>query len=292
MDAAVGDDAGPDGGLVDAPEGLDGAATDSGLLEDAGLDGFVPGTDAELPDAAVPDPCLFVAAGTPCAADGTCAAGATCLDNGCGVTRCYASGSPCGDVADCPMGSTCEGGTCVRASGGCGDSRDCPAGFSCDAGACVDRRIGCNETTACPEGFLCDMSLAEGAPYCFRANTPCVADSGCLFFGACRDVVGTGSMVCAPRTSRDCTTNAECTAAGEVCGVHPVFFEALCRPHGPCASAADCASGASCADLWGDGVPECVPSGGTCVSQSECPVGAVCAIPFGGGAPRCISRPV
>ena len=104
-------------------------------------------------------------------------------------------------------------------------------------------------------------------------------------------MTGTG-RICHYGNGSGCRSNDDCTTAGQVCGVSPVHVDGLCGPFGPCASAADCASGYTCADLWGDGVTECVPSGGSCTRTTDCASPAICASPAEGGAPRCISRPI
>jgi hypothetical protein len=143
----------------------------------------------------------------------------------------------------------------------------------------------------CPHGFLCDAS-GEGIPFCIRAYTRCDSRSGCPLFGHCRDVTGTGTKICHWSGGLQCRTNADCPAAGEVCGVDPERVDGFCRAFGPCASDADCASGYACLDLWGDGVRECAPTGGSCATTADCPSPAICASPAEGGPPRCIARPL
>lgn len=293
---AGGMDAGPaDAG--DTPDGaISDAATDSGPLDDAGP---VPdagmsdaGTDAGIPDASEPpmdsglDLCATLPAGTPC----PCASGFTCLANGCGDMRCYPAGRSCLSVMDCPSGSTCTASVCTRASG-CGDSRDCPSGHACETGACVDRRIGCGPGAPCPWGFLCD-NAGEGRYYCLRAQTRCSDSAACPLFGQCRDVLGTGAKICHWSSGPMCQNNIDCPVIGEVCGIHPEFVDAMCGNYGPCTSAGDCATGFVCTDLWGDGINECVPSGGSCTRTSDCTAPAICASPLAGGPPSCILRPL
>jgi len=132
----------------------------------------------------------------------------------------------------------------------------------------------------------------RGAAYCLKSHSPCNSVAACPGFGACRDVTGTGSTICHWSGGPSCRNNADCPMLGEVCGTHPEFIDGVCGNFGPCATAGDCATGFECRDLWGDGVTECVPSGGSCTSQSDCSAGAVCGVPLAGGAPRCISRPL
>jgi len=155
----------------------------------------------------------------------------------------------------------------------------------------VDRRIGCGVGAVCPHGFICDTSGEQGAFYCMRVYTRCNDDAACPAFGFCRDVAGSGG-VCHYGNGLGCRSNGDCSAPGEVCGVSPEHVDGMCGPFGPCASAADCASGFICADLWGDGVKECVPAGGSCTRTADCPPPAICASPAEGGAPRCIERPL
>ncbi len=294
-DVVAGDlDAGPiDAGAMDAgfDAGFDaGPDFDGGF--DAGTDAEALGLDGSPFDGSLADPCTLIAPGTVCA--GSCPAGRTCLENGCGERRCYAAGSPCATASDCPAGSGCTMGACVNpAPGSCTDSRDCPLGFSCDAGACVDRRVRCNPDIPCPQGYYCEETFEHGVGYCFRAHSPCASASGCFYSSAaCRDVVGTGTLMCHIATGPNCHTNADCPLAGEVCGAVPVSIEAECGPFGPCATVADCMTGFSCIDLWGDGIRECVPPGSTCARQTDCVAPAICAVPDTGGGARCISRPI
>jgi hypothetical protein len=294
-------DAGPtDAGDMDG--GSDDAATDDGgPVDDSGppADGAAPdagpsdgGTDAGVADASDPpmdsgiDFCAMLPPGTPC----PCASGFTCLPNGCGDMRCYPAGRACLTPADCASGSACTAGVCTRGSG-CGDSRDCPPGYACETGACVDRRIGCGPGAECPWGFLCD-NAEEGRYYCLRAQTRCDDSAACPLFGQCRDVLGTGAKLCHWSSGPMCQNNLDCPVIGEVCGVHPEFVDAFCGNYGPCTSAADCASGFICTDLWGDGINECVPSGGSCARTSDCTAPAICASPLAGGPPSCILRPL
>ncbi len=283
-DARVGFDAGTDAGLQDAGPLFDAGRRDVGVGVDAG-----PFDAGDFPDAALDDPCMFVPPAPSCTV-GSCASGERCIDNGCGDTRCVPGGHPCGATSDCPSGSSCAGNVCVRAGGGCGDSRDCPLGFACEASACVDRRIGCDIGIDCPHGFFCDFGLEFSAPYCFRANSPCVADTGCPFELTCADVAGNGVSLCRVSTGPNCRTNADCAPRG-VCGNHPEMRESECMPFGPCATAADCSAGHECRDLWGDGILECVPSG-SCRTQTDCPARSVCAVPFMGSATECINTPI
>lgn len=276
-----------DGGMMDAGRMDAGPRTDGGTGIDTGII-FVdsgPGSDSGPRDSGAIDYCAMVPAGTPC----PCSAGEICLDNGCGAMRCYPAGNPCSGASDCHASSSCVGGHCAGPSPGmCNDSRDCPAGYSCDSNTCVDRRVACTDVDGCPQGFACDLSLAEGAPYCFRVSQPCAAATGCLFGAQCRDVAGTGQSICHYSSGPSCQLNGDCPVIGEVCGVDPIRLDAACQAYGPCASASDCMSGWTCTDLWGDGVTECVPPGGSCTQQSDCPAGQVCAIPFAGGPPSCI----
>lgn len=295
------DAGGMDAGTMDAGDvdgGSGDAGTDGGILDDAGpeIDGGSSdaggGTDAGIPDASDPptdsgiDFCALLPAGTPC----PCASGFTCLPNGCGEMRCYPAGRACLTAADCASGSSCTANVCTRGSG-CGDSRDCPPGYACETGSCVDRRIGCGPGAPCPWGFLCD-NAGEGRYYCLRAQTRCDDSAACPLFGQCRDVLGMGSKICHWSSGPMCQNNIDCPVIGEVCGVHPEFVDALCGNYGPCSSVTDCASGFICTDLWGDGITECVPSGGSCTQTSDCTAPAICASPLAGGPPTCMLRPL
>lgn len=309
-------DAGTDAGMVadagDAGPADGGATDDAAVTGDAGMDASAPPFDAgprpdsgPLPDGGprpdggpLPDAglCSFVPPGTPCTTTASCPSGHACLDNGCGDRRCYPAGRPCGSPSDCPSGSACTAGFCGRASG-CGDSRDCPAGFSCDAGSCVDRRVACGGPGQdCPHGFICDSDLTLGLGFCVRAYTRCASDAACPLGGQCRDVVGDGRDICHWAGGPACQNNADCPVIGEVCGVHPIRVDALCGRLGPCADDMDCASGYTCADLWGDGVRECVPGGGSCARTTDCTAPAVCGTMIDDtGAitpPQCITRPL
>jgi len=297
IDAGPGEDAGP---VMDSGPGVD-----SGPVMDAGRTDapFVPRDSGPLPDTGPPidvgpfpspdsgpfDPCGAIGTVTPCGTG--CAAGTRCVDNGCGSMVCVPAGHACAEPADCAAGSDCITGSVgkvCQATSGCGDSRDCPGGFNCESGACVDRRIGCGLTDVCPQGFVCRGSGTGTAPFCQKLYQRCANDTACPFFGRCRDVDGDGSSQCT--LNGLCAVNGDC-GTGEVCGVDPERAVGVCSGYGPCAGGGDCATGFTCTDPWGDGLTECVPTGGTCATTSACSGTAVCASPAAGGSLRCIARP-
>lgn len=295
-DAAMTDDGGSDGG---EPRDGGSPAADAGLRPDGGRDAGDPpeldgGPVPEFDGGPPPDPCDFVLPGPTCTPGG-CPAGEVCLDNGCGETRCYPAGHPCGSDDDCPSTSSCQDGVCASSGGGCADSRDCPVGFACESGSCVDRRMRCGPGLACPHGFVCDSDSSRGAPLCVRAYTFCSSDEGCPLFGQCRDVLRDGSRICHWSGGPMCQNNDDCPVIGEVCGVHPIYVNARCGPLGPCLSDDDCASGYRCADLWGDGIRECVPPGGSCTRTADCTPPGVCGVLVDETLtitpPQCIVRP-
>ncbi|MDQ3033853.1 MAG: hypothetical protein M3Y87_15660, partial [Myxococcota bacterium] len=280
---------------------LDAAPFDAAPVDAAALDATV--TDDDAGDA-MPifgddaGPCFFDGGGYDyCACDpptgadcsvAPCAGGLVCLRDGCGM-HCAPPGRPCGGAGDCPAGSTCsaiDGSMfCTRAAG-CVDSRDCPAGFACETGSCRDRRIRCDVDEACPFGFVCS-AFDVGTPYCVRTSTRCATDAGCIFAMFCRDLDGDGPRECiAPGV---CDANADCPARS-TCETMPTEMFAVCGAHGACRTSADCAVGASCADLWGDGLRECVEAGATCARTADCPGTQVCASPATGGPASCSGR--
>jgi hypothetical protein len=286
LDAALTDGDVPDAPIgIDAPTGEDAGPPEDGgplLSDDAGpcfLDGGA--FDHCSCDPPVGDDCSASA----------CTGGETCVPDGCGA-HCVPPGRACGTAADCPAGSTCtafgSSSFCVRPAG-CADSRDCPAGHACEAGACRDRRIRCSYDVPCPFGFVC-LEGGVGIPYCVRANTRCDTDAACPLSLTCNDVDGDGSRDC-NGTSSSCTVNADCPAR-MTCETRPTELSGICGGHGPCRNAADCPVGSACVDLWGDGISECVATGGSCTATADCPGTAVCASPAEGGAPRCIDRPL
>lgn len=322
-----GDDAIPpptprDGGMRDA--GFDGATIDDAGLDDATIDDgstdpdtavvVDAGRDATLRDSGtfdggsytfgpdcfdgdgVFDLCLCDVPECDPEASPSCAAGLRCIPDGCGRTTCQPGGNACVVDGDCPAGSTCFSATaldgsvadlCLHPTGGCTDSRDCPLGFSCDASACVDRRLSCD--SPCPFGFFCNDADSWSRSYCTRVSRRCESFSGaCPPFFSCIDVDGDGLSECR-RNGEACDTNDDCTSPGEVCGYDPAAKALACQAQGPCNGPSDCGGGFSCTDLWGDGVRECVPTGGSCASSASCEVGAVCASPASGGAPTCVS---
>jgi hypothetical protein len=315
-----GDDAVPpptprDGGTRDA--GFDGATIDDAGLDDAGLDDATidpdAGRDAGMRDAGsfdggsytFGDDCLdeegrfdLCRCGVPeCdpEASPACVAGLRCVPDGCGRTTCQPGGHACVDASDCPVGSECfaaralDGSTaevCLHPTGGCTDSRDCAVGFACESGACVDRRVSCADA-GCPFSFFCQDADTWARPYCTRVSRRCSSFAGaCPPFFSCVDVDGDGLSECR-RNGEACDSNEDCR--NSVCGYDPTAKALACQAQGPCDGPSDCGGGFTCADLWGDGVRECVPAGGTCATSASCEVGAVCAPPASGGAPTCVA---
>lgn len=296
-DAGADDAGGGDAGSEDASEPFD-AGTDAGLSFDAGsFDGgtYTFGADCEDAEGGF-DLCLCDVPECDPDATPSCAAGLRCLPDGCGRTTCQLGGHACVANDDCAEGSICFGtGTldgsaadlCLRPSAGCADSRDCAPGYACEEGTCVDRRVRCEAPTDCPYGFFCNDADSWALPYCMRVSRRCSSFAGaCPPFFSCVDVDGDGLSECR-RNGEACDTNDDCGAAGEVCGYDPVAKALACQAHGPCASAEDCADGFGCVDVWGDGVRECVPSGGECERSASCPTGALCGAPSSGGGAMC-----
>ncbi|MCZ7686012.1 MAG: hypothetical protein M5U28_47540 [Sandaracinaceae bacterium] len=143
---------------------------------------------------------------------------------------------------------------------------------------------------------MCAGDGSDGVPFCVRAYTRCSSDAACPLFGQCRDVLGTGMNICHWAGGTACQNNADCPVIGEVCGVHPIRVDSLCGRLGPCTADGDCASGDTCADLWGDGVRECVPAGGSCARTTDCAPPGVCAAMIDDTLtitpPQCITRPL
>ncbi|MFW5876156.1 MAG: hypothetical protein ACOCXM_05425 [Myxococcota bacterium] len=296
-DGATPTDGGSSDGSSSSDASMDATSTvDSGAdaaePEDGGPEGGFPRIDGSisLGDAMV-DPDEDSGVGASCTA-GTCGPGSVCLDDGAGGMTCQPSGHPCGGGADCPEGSTCLAGANVCEKDAdpdaCNDSRDCPPGFSCEDGSCTDRRIGCDmDVDLCPFGFVCFQPPYVATGFCRRASNPCATDQGCFATETCVDVAGDGRDRC--MRSGDCVTGG-CETAGEVCGIDP-RGGSECMKHGPCASEADCASGFTCTDLWGDGLDECVPTGGSCTSVSSCSGSGICGSPTSEAEPDCVSEP-
>jgi hypothetical protein len=308
VDARLPDGALPDGPTPDAPLTPDGAMPDAPITPDGGMDagpmpdsGPIPDSGPEPDSGPRPDSGLcerLSGMGTFCTDSSMCAAGESCVPDGCGTSRCVLGGHRCVDASDCAAGSTCMAfGTrsaCVDPGGGCNDSRDCPLGFACEGGACVNRRLPCSlfddgsGSGGCPEGFICSGSGGEfgGAPFCYRSYDPCGNDGACVMgIGRCIDVAGGGQRVCFLPGA--CDANSDC-ADRQVCGLDPENMFAFCGAFGPCAADADCPVGSTCRDLWGDGVRDCVRTGGTCASSADCPAMQICGEPNGGGTPRCV----
>lgn len=289
---------GMDGGELDGGgEGMDGgegvdAGTDSGFsIPDSGpLDASDPSTCFD--DAGVFDLCLCdILECRPDVAD-DCVPGTTCLPDGCGRNTCQLAGLPCGAPGDCAEGSECFVGTippvCRKPDGGCNDSRDCPAGFSCDSGSCVDRRVPCDpESVGCPYGYFCnDLDERVAQPYCQRVYRACESFDACPPFFSCVDVDGDGESECRANGG-DCDTFMDCP--GEVCGTTPDRAGA-CQAQGPCAGAMiTCPSGFECADVYGDGLVECVPTAGDCDVVQDCTPPGICGSLTEDGAMTCVS---
>ncbi|MCC6873861.1 MAG: hypothetical protein IT378_06060, partial [Sandaracinaceae bacterium] len=123
--------------------------------------------------------------------------------------------------------------------------------------------------------------------FCNRAFRPCASSEACFTIDACLDVDGDGNRECL--RPGVCATNADCPAAGEVCGM---IFEAAtqCSTRGYCRTMADCAAGHECVDAGG--VRLCVPSGGSCQASADCPAGAICGSASLAAPQTCISAPL
>jgi len=293
MDAGDGMDAG--GGLDGGGEEMDGggevdAGTDSGFsIPDVGpLDAG--SIESCFDDAGVYDLCLCDV--FECEDSSECGDGTACLPDGCGRNTCQLGGLPCGAPGDCAEGSECFTGTippvCRKADGGCNDSRDCPAGHSCDEGSCVNRRVPCDpESPACPFGYFCnelDQQVAQ--PYCQRVYRACETFDACPPFFSCVDVDGDGESECRANGG-DCDTFMDCP--GEVCGTTPESAGA-CQAQGPCAGEMiSCPSGFECADVYGDGLVECVPTAGDCDVVQDCTPPGICGSLTEDGAMTCVS---
>jgi len=294
------------GPLPDMGPGVDAFGLDAAGLDAPGLD--APGLDApSANDASVDSPdlgprpdtsaCFLVDGAYDLCSCGpltqdcsttACPTGQTCTPDICG-RHCVPSGSGCAGPSDCPSGSSCTAGVCVSGSA-CSDSRDCPLGYACEGVSCVDRRIPCSTEGNCPFGYACDTMLGLGT--CIRASRPCSTDAACNdTFSAqqvCVDIDGDGTTEC-QFAGGQCMTNADCHIAGVVCAPHALTELSVCGRFGPCNLVSDCGPGMDCVDLWGDGLTECVLTGGSCVNSSVCPVHQVCATPAGGGPPMCLS---
>ncbi|MCB9620381.1 MAG: hypothetical protein H6724_13165 [Sandaracinus sp.] len=294
MDGAVEDGAVPDGGGDDG--GRDGGR-DAGSFDAGNVDGGSYSFGSECFDGeGMFDLCLCNVPECDPSAAAPCAAGLRCQPDGCGERHtCQPGGQGCAAPEDCPSGSLCFGALsldgsrvdlCLRPEGGCADSRDCASGYACEDGACVNRRVSCD--VGCPFGFYCNDADPWARPYCARVSRRCSSFAGaCPPFFSCVDVDGDGSSECR-RNGEACDSNEDCGAAGDVCGFDPVAKALACQPQGPCSGAGDCGTGFVCEDLWGDGVRECVPSGGTCDAPSDCGANALCGAPAGGGPPTCV----
>jgi hypothetical protein len=278
IDGASSSDASMDASSVDAAVDDAWSAPDV-FAYDAGppSDGY----GCTLPDGGV-DVCGCGMFGADCSAS-ACPTGQTCTSDACG-RHCAPRGSPCASSADCPATSTCDAtGHCAAPGTGCADSRDCPSGFACESSACVDRRAACGPGGECPIGYLCAMNVGVGI--CTRLSRHCASSTACGSL-PCVDITGTGSTEC--NFGGGCLTNADCHGTG-VCEPRSLERFSQCGRYGPCATVSDCMSGMQCRDLWGDGVLECVDTGGTCTRTADCSTGSVCATPWGGGPPTCIA---
>lgn len=288
-DGAVGDGGADDGGAVDG--GSDAGTSDGGSF-DGGSFTF---GDECLDSEGAFDLCLCPVPECDPAAATPCAPGLRCLRDGCDRTTCQPGGNGCAADADCPSGSTCvatralDGSlvdVCRSSSGDCNDSRDCALGFSCDGGSCVDRRVACARHVDCPFGFFCNDTDPWSRPFCARGSRRCDSFVGaCPPFFSCVDVDGDGASECR-RNGEACDTNDDCPS--RVCGFDPSVGALACGSHGPCRNAGDCGAGFTCADAWGDGVRECVPSGGTCATSDDCAELTICGAPTADEPRECV----
>jgi len=193
----------------------------------------------------------------PCAHDGQCGAGTTCVDDVCCTSACAGacercdlegSAGACAPLNDGTLVAACGAYACDGAGGACpttcvGDG-DCAADHFCAAGACVpDVAAGaaCERTAQCAAG-ACTDDVCCTAP----CDGPCGrcgfnGTAGCGLFGDGTFVAACGAYACDGTTAACPTT---CVGDGDCAADHYCDGQGACQPDR--AAGDGCARGAEC----------------------------------------------
>lgn len=143
--------------------------------------------------AAVCDPAINQC---PCANDGTCAEGLSCIAGDCV--------EPCLFDYECTDGQVCADGLC---SVSCSDQIPCLTGYACIGGACLIDAANpqCQDDTTC-DGLVCAGGICRPA---------CVTNADCGAGTVCQ----ASSGACVPDTSPTTACSAElaCPGVGQFC---------------------------------------------------------------------------
>lgn len=186
------------------------------------------------------------AAGSVCASDGTCHAGA-CSDAGndciygytCQGDGTCASSNPnaCGSDADCAnagSGYACVSGVCTAPDDQCFDQAQCGASDKCAAGKCTPE---CTQDSDCTGGYTCDTTKG----ICSNAAKSCTITNDC---GGPTEVCVDGA--CVPRSNGgSCASGDDWVENGCIPSQKASF---LCNTDGMLGDGqpGDCANGSIC----------------------------------------------
>jgi hypothetical protein len=222
-----------------------------------------------------------MAAMYPCPTDAICVGiggndAAFCLDTCVTPADCFA-GQACSPQSGLPGGAT---GLCF---GICESDAECRTDERCRVGGFSDPTIGtcqphCDPTGAdCATDEACVQVTGQTYGFCQGLDQLCAEDGDCTGGQACRvndcDFYG--------RCEDGCTSDTQCTVAGEVCHIQAGSATGVCRaPGGACCPPRD-----TLADvLLLRGNPQCVPAqtcsstmadvAGTCMGTVTPPVDA------------------
>lgn len=259
------------------------------------------GTCDSDPDCPTGEICRDSACVPGCATHEECADGKFCNADGICQTGCR-------DNTQCASNQTCNGeGRCICTPGGCGDGKFCntESGMcdivsSCEQVNCQSGQV-CNPTTlscqdactadSCSPGQVCEASTG----LCQTDNCPGEDPRQCDTNSA-RPIWDPVHCFCA-----ECTSNADCTGAGEVCtaGGRCVACQTPCDAATPgtctgstpyciddccaeCVGAADCQAGQLCLGGACATPPSCTADPTACPTGTTCQNGT-CAPNTGGG---------
>ena len=202
--------------------------------------------------------------GAPCAEDGDCQEGLSCVDGTCQVVF------ECSDDGDCAASASCQSGSCI-ANGDCTTSADCPSDQICTDGICI--RMGdCTEDPDCPDQAHCENGVCEQNNAC-TGPLDCPVDQHCDDSGICaRNPTCSDDTDCALTQScidGVCQRNDVCQEDGNCPGDQHCNADGLCERNGTCQYDRDCPIDQSCE---GD---TCVRNA-TCSTHDDCPADQAC----------------
>ena len=216
--------------------------------------------------------------------DGPCS-DATCVGLRCVLTpRCTDAEECCGDacvVLGCSDDNPCTDDACVSAMSTCGhehnlipcdDGDPCTDNEFCASGTCSNTTpLRCDDLDPCTLD-RCDRAMGGCAHPFAPDGTSCDNDTNLCTNDSCTagTCVGSG-ILCADVDGNPCTA-ADCDPMTGECASNPVSVGTLCPldlAYGRCNAAGACDNTLcppALADCTGDGVCECLVSGGGCAA--------------------------